>query len=73
MLSSFQNDTARVIYAYHEDDPLSDEMFMYHRKDKRGSKSLVLLQPNTDKNKLPNDLKIWYIRSPNVSMKFSYL
>ncbi|KFM72379.1 DBH-like monooxygenase protein 1-like protein, partial [Stegodyphus mimosarum] len=62
------NDTARVIYAYHDEDPLSDEMFSYHGKDKRGSKSLVLLQPASEKYQLPNDVKLWHIRTPNITV-----
>ncbi|XP_054708790.1 DBH-like monooxygenase protein 1 homolog [Uloborus diversus] len=62
------NDTTRVIYAYHDEDPVSDELITYHGREKRGSKSLILLQPLTSRHELPNDVKIWYIRSPNVTI-----
>ncbi|GIX73703.1 hypothetical protein CDAR_397851 [Caerostris darwini] len=62
------NDTVRVIYAYHDTDYLSDEMFLYHGKDRRGSRSLILLQPITQKNKLPDDVRIWNIRLPNITI-----
>ncbi|GBM58841.1 DBH-like monooxygenase protein 1 [Araneus ventricosus] len=62
------NDTMRVIYAYHDADYLSDEMFLYHGKDRRGSRSLLLLQPVTKKNQLPDDAKIWNIRLPNITI-----
>nr|XP_042896022.1 DBH-like monooxygenase protein 1 isoform X2 [Parasteatoda tepidariorum] len=62
------NDTARVIYAYHDDDPSSDDHFMYHGKHRRGSKSLMLLQPVLQKTSLPNEAKIWDIRAPNITI-----
>ncbi|GFS31753.1 DBH-like monooxygenase protein 1, partial [Trichonephila inaurata madagascariensis] len=62
------NDTVRVIYAYHDADYLSDEMFLYHGKDRRGSKSVILLQPTTHKNQLPNDIRVWNIRLPNITI-----
>lgn len=61
-----QNDTARVIYAFHASDPLTDEVFLYHNRD-RGSRSLTLLQPMNIKRDLPDEARVWDIQLPNVS------
>ncbi|KAG8191052.1 hypothetical protein JTE90_029492 [Oedothorax gibbosus] len=61
------NDTARVIYAYHASDPLTDEVFLYHNKD-RGSRSLTLLQPMNIKQELPTEARVWDIQLPNITI-----
>lgn len=63
------NNTARVIYAFHSEDPLTTDLIMHHGKDRRGSKSLILIQSVIhDEQQLFSDVKIWDIRSPNVTI-----
>lgn len=62
------NNTARVIYAFHEKDPTSELFIPYHGVHHRGSKSIMLLQPFVERNHLPQNIKIWDIRSPNVTI-----
>ncbi|XP_067141854.1 DBH-like monooxygenase protein 1 homolog [Centruroides vittatus] len=61
--------TARIIYAYHEQDPDSVDEIMYHGSRNRGTKSILLLKPQrSDDIKLPDDVLSWDILTPNATI-----
>ncbi|XP_062573141.1 DBH-like monooxygenase protein 1 homolog [Saccostrea cucullata] len=51
------HDTLRVIYAYHPDDPESDDSLSYHGGSRRGFKSVRLLEARAEIPPLPEDAK----------------
>jgi hypothetical protein len=72
MFCVFQNDTMRMLYAYHSDDPASRPgsklgTLSYHGPIKRGFRSLYLMERVNLEEPLPRDLLIWDLRNPVVS------
>ena len=62
-----QDQTVRLIYSYHPDDPDSETSLPYHEFERRGTKSVSLLsisQPPASFQE--NDLKIIEFRNRNV-------
>ncbi|XP_050714988.1 uncharacterized protein LOC126997820 [Eriocheir sinensis] len=59
-------DTVRVIWAYSNTDPASQNDVMYHAA--RGSKSLYLKSPQFVMPQMGPDVKTWDFLSPNVSL-----
>ncbi|XP_048780652.2 DBH-like monooxygenase protein 1 homolog [Ostrea edulis] len=51
------HDTLRVIYAYHPDDPDSEDSIPYHGGSRRGFKSVRLLEARSKIPPLPEDVK----------------
>ena len=62
-----QDNTVRVIWAYHPDDPTSEDAIAYHGNSRRGTKSLYLIQhtPMTPPA-MPNDTTTLDFLNPNV-------
>merc|ERR1712002_689537 len=44
--------TTRVIFSYHPDDPVNEQSLPYHGYNRRGGKSLLLLDPPASESKL---------------------
>lgn len=58
--------TQRVIYSYHHDDPADEDSLMYHGGDRRGTKSVNLLNRNKPPETLANeDIKIYDFTAGN--------
>lgn len=65
--------TTRVIYAYSDSDPTSDDAIRYHGST-RGTKSILLLDPSTnvqDEVALPSDVKVMELRNGNTRVPSS--
>ncbi|GFG39853.1 hypothetical protein Cfor_08833, partial [Coptotermes formosanus] len=67
------NDTVRLLYAYHSDDPIlrPETKFgtlSYHGPTKRGSRTLYLVERIDLKKPLPRDLLFWDLRNPVVTL-----
>ena len=60
-----QDQTVRLIYSYHPDDPDSETSLPYHEFERRGTKSVSLLSISQPPASL-NDLKIIEFRNRNV-------
>lgn len=52
-----QGDTVRVLYAYHPDDPVSEDRLVYHGGSRRGFKSVRLLESRAKIPDLPDDVQ----------------
>ncbi|XP_054712573.1 DBH-like monooxygenase protein 1 isoform X2 [Uloborus diversus] len=65
------NSTIRLIYAYSDNDPPGEDP-EYHDYDKRGSKSVLLLQPHLPLNVDKTELLHWDILSPNFEITDEY-
>nr|XP_034307031.1 DBH-like monooxygenase protein 1 homolog [Crassostrea gigas] len=50
-------DTVRVLYAYHPDDPVSEDRLIYHGGSRRGFKSVRLLESRAKIPDLPDDVQ----------------
>jgi hypothetical protein len=69
----FQNDTMRVLYAYHTEDPAPRTesklaTLFDHGPTQRGFRSLYLMERVNLEEPLPRDLLIWDLRNPMVIM-----
>lgn len=63
----FQNDTIHLIWAMNDQDPKSADSFQKHETENRGSKSMLLLNPDTKDNiQLPADAEPWNFTGHNV-------
>jgi len=67
-----QNDTLRVLYAYHSDDPIlrpgtNFGTLSYHGTAQRGSRTMYLVERVNLEKPLPRDLLFWDLRIPVVS------
>ncbi|XP_071438873.1 MOXD1 homolog 2 [Hetaerina americana] len=61
------NDTMRVIYAYHDEDPVDGSGLLYHGSSRRGSRSLYLVERvNQDSLLHTEGLRHWDLRNPSV-------
>jgi hypothetical protein len=69
-ISDSQTGTVRLIYAYHTEDPSSEDSILKHSK--RGSRSLILLDVLTARPSLPNDAKSFDMRQNNVSLVLNF-
>ena len=68
----FQDQTVRLIYSYHPDDPVSEDSLIYHGAERRGSKSFSLLGESLPPPSLQSDdIKIFEFRTRNVSIDLS--
>lgn len=47
----------RVLYAYHPDDPVSEDRLIYHGGSRRGFKSVRLLESRAKIPDLPDDVQ----------------
>ncbi|GFG39856.1 hypothetical protein Cfor_08836, partial [Coptotermes formosanus] len=70
------NDTMRVLYAYHSEDPAPRTgsklaTLLYHGPTQRGFRSLYLLERVNLEEPLPRDLLIWDLRNPMVTLPAS--
>lgn len=50
------DDTMRMIYSYHPDDPIDDDHLQWHGATRRGAKSMLLLS-TSKQYKLPDDIQ----------------
>lgn len=62
-----QNDTVRMLYAYHDRDPMAGEPLPYHGSQ-RGARSVFLLERVPREDALPRDTLTWDLRNPAVSV-----
>jgi len=67
-----QNDTLRILYAYHIDDPIplpgtNFGILSYHGPTQRGSRTMYLVERVNLEKPLPRDLLFWDLRNPVVS------
>jgi len=67
-----QNDTLRILYAYHSDDPIllpgtNFGTMLYHGTARRGSRTMYLVERVNLEEPLPRDLLFWDLRNPVVS------
>jgi len=67
----FQNDTMRVLYAYHSEDPAARPdsklaTVLYHGPTQRGFRSLYLMERVNLEEPPPRDLLIWDLKNPMV-------
>ncbi|XP_069692739.1 MOXD1 homolog 2-like [Periplaneta americana] len=68
------NDTMRLLYAYHSDDPegprTGSEMriLSYHGSNQRGARSLYLMERVNLEEPLPRDVLSWDLRNPAVTL-----
>ncbi|KAG8192031.1 hypothetical protein JTE90_025297 [Oedothorax gibbosus] len=71
---NIDDSTMRLIYAYSDEDPASEQDLQYHFETRRGAKSALLLQlPSIDRKKVDkSSLKRWDILSPNFELKSSF-
>ncbi|KAH9500336.1 DBH-like monooxygenase protein 1 [Bulinus truncatus] len=51
--SPLTSDTIRVIFSYSPTDPVDDDTILYHGRDRRGTKSIILLNPATSHQSSP--------------------
>ncbi len=63
---SFQAGTTKVIYAYHPDDPSSENDISQHSPGNRGPRSLLLLNSLEKIPTLPSDAKTFEIKHNKV-------
>ncbi|KAJ8300645.1 hypothetical protein KUTeg_022164 [Tegillarca granosa] len=62
------DDTIRIIYSYHPNDPQSSTSLQWHGASRRGTKSLMLLSgPRDVYANLPADTKTFEFRNKNVN------
>ncbi|XP_042238957.1 uncharacterized protein LOC121877254 isoform X2 [Homarus americanus] len=61
-------DTVRVIWAYNNEDPVDKTSMKRHEYDQRGTKSLYLQEPQFILPSFSEDVKMWDLFSPNVSL-----
>jgi len=54
-VSLFQDDTVRLIWSYHPDDPSDEYNIDYHGTSRKGTKSIQLLSDKTKVYMLPDD------------------
>ena len=67
----FQDQTVRLIYSYHPDDPSSETDLKYHGFERRGTKSVSLLSSSLPPPSIEHeDIKNYEFRTRNVSGKF---
>jgi len=66
-----QQGTTKVVFAYHKEDPTSDDGIKYHTY--RGSKSILLLNRLDKKKVNETDWKEFIIQSRNVSNMYTEL
>ena len=67
----FQNDTMRVLYAYHSEDPTARPesklaTLLYHGPTQRGFRSLYLMERVNLEEPPPRDLLSWDLKNPMV-------
>jgi hypothetical protein len=67
----FQNDTMRVLYAYHSEDPAARPesklaTLLYHGPTQRGFRSLYLMERVNLEEPPPRDLLSWDLKNPMV-------
>jgi hypothetical protein len=67
-----QNDTIRILYAYHSDDPVLRPgtkfgTLLHHGPKQRGSRTLYLVERVNLEKPLPRDLLFWDLMNPVVS------
>jgi len=68
----FQNDTMRVLYAYHNEDPAARPesklaTLLYHGPTQRGFRSLYLMERVNLEEPPPRDLLSWDLKNPMVN------
>ncbi|XP_034251618.1 MOXD1 homolog 2 [Thrips palmi] len=61
------NDTVRMLYAYHDRDPVGSEPLPYHGSQ-RGARSVFLLERVPREDALPRDTLTWDLRNPAVPL-----
>ena len=69
--SFLQAGTTKVIYAYHPDDPSSENSIPAHALESRGSRSLLLLNSLEKIPTLPNDTETFEILHDKVKEKLT--
>ena len=57
----------RVIWAYHSEDPDSEDRIPYHEDGRRGTKSIYLIQKVSFPSVMPPDVITYDFLVPNVS------
>ena len=62
------SNTISVIWAYHEDDPISADGIHYHGTETRGTVSLILDGLTEFKVEMTPDMKIWEFGATNYVM-----
>jgi len=71
-----QNDTLRILYAYHSDDPILRTgtkfgTLSYHGTAQRGFRTMYLMERINLEKPVPRDLLFWDLKNPVVStLKF---
>ena len=64
LVLTFQEGTIKVIYAFHEDDPSSDDI---SKHSKRGAKNIMLLNSRIETPNTPSNPKYFDVINNNVS------
>jgi hypothetical protein len=76
MMVMLQNDTLRLVYAYHSEDPVPGLPLAYHGPGQRGTRSAFLVMRVDQRAPLvrgDEPLHTWELRNPSVSTELNIM